>query len=129
MRKREDINVVSTAAQVLHEYLIVEIAAGNLVQMAVDDEPDVHGAGVSQLRRWTRKRDAAYTLSAMRIPSLGLGTWDLRGRVVRDALELGYRHVETAQMYENEPDAGRGLAAARVDREDVFVTTVNLLEK
>ena len=69
----------------------------------------------------------------MRIPSLGLGTWDLRGdacrRAVREALELGYRHVDTAQMYENETDVGRGLAAARVDREEVFVTTLNLLEK
>ena len=116
---------MSTAAQVLHEYLIVEITAGNFVQMAVDDEPDVHGAGVSQLRRWTRKRDAAYTLSAMRVPSLGVGTWD----AVREALELGYRHVDTAQMYENEPDLGRGLGAARVDRGDVFVPIVNLLEK
>ena len=63
----------------------------------------------------------------MRIPSIGLGTWDLRGdacsRAVCEALELGYRHVDTAQMYENEIDVGRGLGSASVDREEVFVTT------
>ncbi len=61
------------------------------------------------------------------LPLLGLGTWDLRGeacvRAVRDALEMGYRHLDTAQMYDNEREVGRGLRAAAVSREDVFVTT------
>jgi 2,5-diketo-D-gluconate reductase B len=61
------------------------------------------------------------------IPPVGLGTWDLRGndclRAVREALELGYRHVDTAQMYENEREVGRGLKESRVPREDVFLTT------
>ena len=61
------------------------------------------------------------------IPSLGLGTWDLRGadcvRAVREALDIGYRHLDTAQMYENEREVGRGLSESGVDREQVFVTT------
>lgn len=61
------------------------------------------------------------------IPSLGLGTWDLRGadcvRAVREALEIGYRHIDTAQMYENEREVGRGLSESDVEREHVFVTT------
>jgi 2,5-diketo-D-gluconate reductase B len=62
-----------------------------------------------------------------RIPLLGLGTWELRGRacarVVEQALRLGYRHIDTAQLYENEREVGEGLHASGVRRDDVFVTT------
>jgi diketogulonate reductase-like aldo/keto reductase len=62
-----------------------------------------------------------------RIPLLGLGTWELRGRVcsrvVEQALRLGYRHVDTAQLYENEREVGEGLRASGIRRNDVFVTT------
>jgi diketogulonate reductase-like aldo/keto reductase len=61
------------------------------------------------------------------IPKLGLGTWQNTGRTcvrtVQTALEMGYRHVDTAQMYDNEAAVGEGIARADVDREDVFVTT------
>lgn len=62
-----------------------------------------------------------------RIPLIGLGTWDLRGRVcarvVEQALRLGYRHVDTAEMYDNEREVGEGLRASGVKRNEVFVTT------
>jgi 2,5-diketo-D-gluconate reductase B len=62
-----------------------------------------------------------------RIPAIGLGTWELRGRscarVVEQALKLGYRHIDTAQIYENEREVGEGLRASGVRRDDVFVTT------
>ena len=62
-----------------------------------------------------------------RIPAIGLGTWELRGRtcarLVEQALKLGYRHVDTAQIYENERDVGEGLRASGVKRDDMFVTT------
>ncbi|HSV22087.1 MAG TPA: aldo/keto reductase [Xanthobacteraceae bacterium] len=62
-----------------------------------------------------------------RIPVIGLGTWDLRGRacarVVEQALRLGYRHVDTAEMYGNEREVGEGLRASGVRRNDVFITT------
>ena len=62
-----------------------------------------------------------------KIPAIGLGTWELRGRtcarLVEQALRLGYRHVDTAQIYENEREVGEGLRASRVRRDDVFVTT------
>ena len=61
------------------------------------------------------------------IPAIGLGTWELRGRtcarLVEQALKLGYRHIDTAQVYENEREVGEGLRASRVRRDDVFVTT------
>lgn len=61
------------------------------------------------------------------IPKLGLGTWMNTGttcvETVRTALELGYRHVDTAQAYGNEAMVGRGIAAADVDRDAVFLTT------
>jgi 2,5-diketo-D-gluconate reductase B len=62
-----------------------------------------------------------------RIPLLGLGTWDLRGRVcarvVEQALRLGYRHIDTAELYENEREVGEGLRASGVRRGGLFVTT------
>lgn len=62
-----------------------------------------------------------------RIPAIGLGTWELRGRacarLVEQALRLGYRHIDTAQMYENEREVGEGVRASGVRRDEVFVTT------
>jgi diketogulonate reductase-like aldo/keto reductase len=61
------------------------------------------------------------------IPILGLGTWDLRGRdctrIVAQAIEFGYRHFDTAQMYGNERDVGEGIRASGIKREEVFVVT------
>jgi diketogulonate reductase-like aldo/keto reductase len=62
-----------------------------------------------------------------RIPIIGLGTWDLRGRacveMVREALKLGYRHIDTAAAYDNEREVGEGLRASGIPRADVHVTT------
>lgn len=61
------------------------------------------------------------------IPAIGLGTWTLKGDecadLVCEALRLGYRHVDTARMYDNEAAVGDGLRASGVPRDDVFVTT------
>lgn len=61
------------------------------------------------------------------IPQLGFGTWQVppvdTGRVVTDALQAGYRHIDTAQMYQNEAGVGEGLRASGLGREEVFVTT------
>jgi 2,5-diketo-D-gluconate reductase B len=69
----------------------------------------------------------AVAAGGMRIPLLGLGTWELRGRVctrvVEQALRLGYRHIDTAEMYDNEREVGEGLRASAVKRSEVFVTT------
>lgn len=62
-----------------------------------------------------------------RIPLIGLGTWNLRGstcvRMVEQALRLGYRHVDTAEMYDNEREVGEGLRASGLARGQVFITT------
>jgi len=61
------------------------------------------------------------------MPLLGFGTWQMRGETARaavaDALSLGYRHIDTAQMYANEREVGRAIAASGLPRDDVFVTT------
>jgi len=63
----------------------------------------------------------------LRMPLLGLGTWLARGKTARQAvltaLELGYRHVDTARAYGNEEQVGHALAESAVPRDDVFVTT------
>jgi diketogulonate reductase-like aldo/keto reductase len=61
------------------------------------------------------------------MPLLGLGTWQMTGArcqaAVRSALEVGYRHLDTAAMYRNERDIGRAVRDSGVPREQVFVTT------
>ena len=61
------------------------------------------------------------------MPLVGLGTWQLRGRegyrAVRHALEVGYRHIDTASMYRNEAEIGRALRDSGVPRSEVFITT------
>src|SRR5262249_55995268 len=65
--------------------------------------------------------------NAVKIPLVGLGPGDLRGRtcirMVEQALRLGYRHIDTAEMYDNEREVGEGLHASGIKRGDVFVTT------
>jgi 2,5-diketo-D-gluconate reductase B len=70
---------------------------------------------------------AAVEANGARIPLVGLGTWDLRGktcaRMVDEAIRLGYRHIDTAAMYGNEAAVGEGLRASGVARDEVFITT------
>jgi len=75
----------------------------------------------------------SFSKSGLSIPSIGLGTWELRGRkcrrVVRKALEIGYRHIDAAAMYENESEVGSGIADSSVDRKEIFLTTkINTIE-
>lgn len=61
------------------------------------------------------------------IPAIGLGTWDLRGgtcvECVKNALDGGYRHIDTAAMYDNEEFVGEGMRASVVSRDEIFLTT------
>ncbi len=69
-----------------------------------------------------------YTLSnSVEIPKLGLGTWFISNedvvQAVKDAAKIGYRHIDTAQAYQNESGVGEGIRACGVNRENMFVTT------
>ena len=61
------------------------------------------------------------------IPALGLGTYKLKGSTCQDAIvdaiEIGYRHIDTARMYENEQDIGQGIRNSGIDRDELFITT------
>jgi 2,5-diketo-D-gluconate reductase B len=61
------------------------------------------------------------------VPEIGLGTYKLYGkeckRVVSEAIGLGYRHIDTAQMYKNEQEVGDAVYASGVDREEFFIST------
>jgi diketogulonate reductase-like aldo/keto reductase len=63
----------------------------------------------------------------VRIPALGLGTFGLNGavatRIVDHALEIGYRHIDTAQMYGNEAEVGAGVLGSAVPRDEIWLTT------
>ena len=60
-------------------------------------------------------------------PPIGFGTWPLKDEVARDsvamALDCGFRHVDTAQYYDNEKAVGEGMRASGVAREDIFLVT------
>jgi len=66
-------------------------------------------------------------LNGVEIPLLGLGTWLLddeqAATAVRNAVSLGYRHVDTAQAYMNEAGIGEGIRSCGVAREELFITT------
>jgi diketogulonate reductase-like aldo/keto reductase len=61
------------------------------------------------------------------LPLIGFGTWQLRPKTAyassRAALEIGYRHIDTATLYKNEADVGKAVKDSGVDREQVFITT------
>ena len=65
--------------------------------------------------------------NGIQMPMIGLGTWDLRGQkcidTVKTAIELGYRLIDTAQMYGNEKEVGEGIKESGIDRQDIFITT------
>ena len=67
------------------------------------------------------------TVKGQKVPSLGLGTYRLTGeacvRAVERGLSVGYRHLDTAQMYGNEAEVGRGIERSGVDRGEIFATT------
>ncbi|MFC6717980.1 aldo/keto reductase [Natrialbaceae archaeon GCM10025810] len=75
----------------------------------------------------TDDTNATVVTRSAEVPALGLGTARMTGdecrRAVEYALSLGYRHVDTAQMYDNEAAVGEAVAESQVDREDVFVVT------
>ena len=61
------------------------------------------------------------------VPQLGFGVFQIDPeetvRAVRDALEIGYRHIDTAQMYGNEKEVGQAVGDSGLDRANVFITT------
>ena len=71
--------------------------------------------------------DTTIEVQGTRVPALGFGTWLVTGEDaadgVRDALEIGYRQIDTARAYENEREVGRGIAASGVARDEIFLTT------
>ena len=70
----------------------------------------------------------SYTLNnGVSIPKLGLGTWFISNKdvaqAVKEAVKVGYRHIDTAQAYRNEAGVGEGVRSCGVKREELFVTT------
>lgn len=65
--------------------------------------------------------------NGVQMPMVGFGTWDVRGekgkRCIQDALELGYRLIDTAQMYDNEEMVGKAVRESGLPRQDIFLTT------
>jgi len=62
-----------------------------------------------------------------KIPRMGYGTWRRSGseayRCVRDALDIGYRHIDTAEMYGNEREVGKAIRDSGITRSEIFLTS------
>lgn len=72
--------------------------------------------------------EEAYTLTnGVQIPKLALGTWLIKGAAAKDAvknaIEIGYRHIDTAQAYGNEEEVGNGVRESGIRRDDIFITS------
>lgn len=65
--------------------------------------------------------------NGVKIPKVGFGTWQIPAskarKAVKDAIETGYRHIDTALVYDNEKEVGEGIKDSGVKREDLFVTS------
>ena len=88
---------------------------------ALQDKGDARGVKTMILNE-------TFTLSnGVKIPKLGLGTWRIDdskvAQAVRDAINIGYRHIDTAQGYGNERGVGEGVCSCGVPRDELFVTT------
>src|SRR5215208_5875603 len=79
------------------------------------------------LRRMSTQTETTIEVQGTSVPALGFGTWQITGRDaeegVRDALEIGYRQIDTARGYDNEREVGNGIVASGVPREEMFLTT------
>jgi 2,5-diketo-D-gluconate reductase B len=77
--------------------------------------------------RYRRNKMDYIELQGEKIPALGFGTWQLKGENciegIKTALENGYRHIDTAQVYGNEEKVGKGIEESGVDREEIWLTT------
>lgn len=69
----------------------------------------------------------SFEYNGIKVPKLGLGTWKSKDescrKAVSEALDMGYRHIDTAQIYDNEKEVGAGIQDANVPRSDIFLTT------
>jgi 2,5-diketo-D-gluconate reductase A len=80
-------------------------------------------------KRWDMSQKLSYNIAMNKIgiPMIGLGTWlipnDEVAQVSSDALELGYQHIDTAQVYRNEEGIGKALTASSTPRDKIFITT------
>ena len=89
-----------------------------------------HIKGNQQLqKRWNQSKKKSYTtyMNKINIPMIGLGTWlipnDEAESITKDAVNLGYKHIDTAQVYQNEEGIGNALKSLAVPRNEIYLTT------
>src|SRR4029077_7439889 len=84
---------------------------------------------VAERAQWSPMTEQPFTRIApgVEMPLVGLGTWEASGSEAYDAcrraLEVGYRHIDTATMYGNEASVGRAVRESGLPRDEIFVTT------
>mgnify|MGYP005642475531 FL=1 len=89
-----------------------------------------HIQGNQQLqKRWNQSKKKSYNthMNEINIPMIGLGTWlipnDEAESITKDAINLGYKHIDTAQVYQNEEGIGNALKSLAVPRNEIYITT------
>ncbi len=115
--------------------VLTMLAAGMLPLDGLEGTPragarsraDAHRPGTTGPMSIENTNQPALEVHGVTVPKLGFGTWQITGdachEAVTHALDLGYRHIDTARAYENEAEVGRAIEESSVDRGDVFLTT------
>ena len=92
-------------------------------------EPKHIKGSTSFQKRWNISEKNPYTIimNKINIPMIGLGTWlipndEVEG-IVKDAISLGYKHIDTAEVYRNEEGIGKALKASGIPRDEIYITT------
>lgn len=81
----------------------------------------------TEKKMYNRENLEGKKMSKLKMPMIGLGTWLIPnedvGKIVEDCLNLGYKHIDTAEVYQNEEGIGRAIASSSTKRENIFITT------
>ena len=111
------------------QFLIDEkVCCGRGCRMCPYEPKHVKGSTELQ-KRWDISQKSSYNVAMNKIdiPMIGLGTWlipnDEVEQISTSALDLGYQHIDTAQVYRNEEGIGKALAASSIPRDKIFITT------
>lgn len=97
------------------------------INRGTEDNEGIHGANRTVATTPTSATETLVLSNGVRIPRLGLGVWlvedDEVTEVVRTGIDLGYRHIDTAQAYYNEEGVGKAIRTCKVPRNELFVTS------
>ena len=117
-----------TSGRFSEEIVTVSIPQRKKEPILFKDDEFIKG-NTSLQKRWNVSEKNPYTIimNKINIPMIGLGTWlipnDEVESIVKDAISLGYKHIDTAEVYRNEEGIGKALKVSGIPRDEIYITT------